>query len=493
MANSRRRTLHPAQANYLRSEIEGGTLSRKKLALQQICKLFRNGFIISNSDRTTIEIAILGVLSSASSDEKVRRWGVAALAHVGRRDVSQKAVIQILSGFPEEPQVLAAAIATLFKFDSGHAQSLVTGLNILSPEMIALSALQTTNETEIELSGVRIDIEKSDAFLLKQSLLLVGLNRAPDHIFDPKHSNGEVVKILGKHDDPLVAQYSVWAVAENQHLGVKNIGMKVSQVDELPPNVRTYVYRLYAEDEEVSSCRHDIICQGSKDRDDDARLGLSIGLRDSYYDGLEEVTLDWFHDEENEEVQAHILDHLISQSGRLDSYKNVAVEQYRYSANDLNKRARMSASAANTELFAEFRRISIEEEAGLFGMSKGNQNVTNNNFTNNGTILGALSQSGEAVNEGSIQAVLTQHQISGARDVLVEIDKQVETLPLSENLKQEIKNSISAANTATNKSTLGKVVQVLESTKNGLSAVAGMADNAQKIGGFILALGSYLS
>jgi hypothetical protein len=157
-------------------------------------------------------------------------------------------VLKAITEYPDEPQVVAAAIATLFKLDENTTQKLILDKGVFSPEIVALSALQTTDPKKLDISSIKVDIERADAISLKLALLLIGLDRAPPRIFHPRHTNGAIVKELGRHDEPIVSQYSVWAVAESRRLGISNLGISIKSLDEKPANVRSYVYRLYAED-----------------------------------------------------------------------------------------------------------------------------------------------------------------------------------------------------------------------------------------------------
>lgn len=491
MANRRRGTLNPHEAGYLKSVIESGSAIRKKQALQQLCKVFRGGFVLRQEDRTVMENTILGVLSSSASDEKIRRWALSALTYVGRKEVSRNAVLRALADYPNEPQVLAAAIATLFKFDGNAAQKLITHHGTCTAEMITLSALQTTDPRNLELSNLKVDIETAEPIPLKLALVLVGLDRAPSNIFDPRHSNAEIVKILGTHHEPIISQYSVWAAAENPHLGAADIGIELKDLEGQEPNVRSYVYRLFAEESTQSSQRHGIIVQGSKDGDNEARLGLAIGLRDSFYDGLEGVTIDWFHDEDDQEIGAYILDHIIAQADRVPTYEKIALEQYELAADNSKKRFRMEASAAGKRIYSDFKRKSIEQDAGLFGLMGGN--VTNNNsFINNGTVQGAVSQSGQAQNYGQMHSGLTDCQIQEARTLLDEVVAGTNEMPLSDAIKGEIRQAIAQAKQQTDKETLSVVVGALEKAEKGLKAVTGMVDHVFKVGALILKLSGLL-
>ena len=52
--------------------------------------------------------------------------------------------------------------------------------------------------------------------------------------------------LLGKHHDPVVSQYSIWAITENSALGVADLGIDLKNIEQLPANVRAWVFQLLA-------------------------------------------------------------------------------------------------------------------------------------------------------------------------------------------------------------------------------------------------------
>ncbi|MDI6835465.1 MAG: hypothetical protein QMD99_07095, partial [Rhizobiaceae bacterium] len=191
------------------------------------------------------------------------------------------------------------------------------------------------------------------------------------------------------------------------------------------------------------------------------------------------------------DIGAYVLDHIIAQAEKVPTYKRIALEHYEFAAGDLKKRFRMEASAAGTKIYGDFKRKSIEQEAGLFGLTGGN--VTNNNsFINNGTVQGAVSQSGQAANHGQMQAALTQGKIQEAWKLLDGVVTEIDSVPLSDDIKGEVRRAVGHAKGQTDKDTLGAVVGVLEKAESGLKAVSGMADHAIKVGTLILGLSALL-
>ena len=73
----------------------------------------------------------------------------------------------------------------------------------------------------------------------------------------------------------------------------------------------------------------DFIDQSSQDESVEARVGLARGLRDTFFDVLPRVVLDWFTREQEGQVQQELLDHLVINSGRSLPYQEHAIEAYK--------------------------------------------------------------------------------------------------------------------------------------------------------------------
>ncbi|OWK25925.1 hypothetical protein AJ87_49215 [Rhizobium yanglingense] len=292
------------------------------------------------------------------------------------------------------------------------------------------------------------------------------------------------MKILGSHDEPLVSQYSAWATAESPVLCASDLGIDVKRLDGQPDNVRSYVYRLYGAEKSYSTIQHELIDMGSKDHSVEARLGLAIGLRDTWYNGLDTLALDWLYDETDDEVRDHVLDHVVAQAAHSAGYKTSAIDLYQAAVTDARKRQRMEAAAFQTDLFREFKLMAHQEEEGLFG-NQGRAPVTNNTFNNYGTVAQA-TQSGDINNN---QNALTIQEIEKARTLLGEAQHQLDDVTPA---TQEARSAIGQAREKPNKDTLGTAVTTLRKVQDGLGAAAGAAEAAAKIGGLLAPLAALL-
>lgn len=477
---------------FLQNEIGCGNPVRAKRALQAVCKLYRNGGRIAGREVVGFETTVLGALTSDLSDEKARRWALSAISNLGQAKQSWSTVLNVLTKHTDEPQVISAAIAALYKLDRRGAGSAIAGKDFLPPELIALSALQTVPAKQLDLRDVRINIEKAEPTTLKLSLVLVGLNKAPENIFHPNFTNGAMVKELGSHHDDLVSQYSAWAVAENPVLTVSDLGIDPNRIEEQPENVRSYVYRLFGAEKIYTKQQHEIICFGSEDESAEARLGLAVGLRDTFYDGLDVVGMDWVINEREEDVRDQLLDHIARNARFSAGYHRIAMEFFDAAEDNPVRRKRMEAAAAGTPLFVEFRRKALKEEEGrLFNDLERSPTVTNT-FNNYGTIQGQTSVAGTNTVEGNQQNMLAINEANKAIEALGQAKYEIEAIKLPDGLVKEATAAIEEAKAAPNKDRLGTAVSVLKRVQQAATSIEGAAGSAVKIGSALTTLASII-
>jgi hypothetical protein len=96
---------------------------------------------------------------------------------------------------------------------------------------------------------------------------------------------------------------------ENIRLSIADLGMQLLPIDAHPENVQAKLMQLVAERETDPFKRHQIIADGPFLTSVEAREGLAKGLLRVYYDGLEEVTLDWFEQESSFGIQLLLAEH----------------------------------------------------------------------------------------------------------------------------------------------------------------------------------------
>ena len=279
----------PQQTAFIRFELDHGDARRKKKALQDVSRLYRTGARFNAESLEAVENTIDGLVLQSNQDRKVVRWGLNALGQLGRRMVSDNPIKLALRHYDGDPEITAAGIAALASMHAGRLEEIDLYQNC-DPCLHTLAALQNTDPKFLDLSSVRIDIDKADKEILKLALITVGLNRDVDNLFHPRHSNGQIVKALGAYPDDIVVQYSVWAIIENQKLGMHDLGVSTHRVDTLPPNVQAKIMQLVAMREGDHDKRHKLMLDGPYLPSAEAREGMAKGLLNVYYDGLEVIT-----------------------------------------------------------------------------------------------------------------------------------------------------------------------------------------------------------
>lgn len=292
---------------FLKYEIENGSARRKKTALQDVSRLYRQGFNLRPDNRNAFEQIVNGIVL-AHADVKVVRWCLNALAQFGTRAGCTRYVELALQANEGNPEIVAAAVAALSRMYNGRIDE-VPSLKTVDPIVRVLAAMQVSAPTGLDLSGVRINIDTADPQVLKLALITVGLNKDIENLFDPKHSNGQIVKALGSYPDDIVRQYCVWCVLENRRLTLADLGMSFDSLEKQPPNVQAKLLQLGAEQVQNRKQRHEIIYRGSFLSSPEARLGLAKGLLTNYYDGLEEITIGWFDTEDDRDAKGLLAEH----------------------------------------------------------------------------------------------------------------------------------------------------------------------------------------
>ncbi|KAA5603790.1 CHAT domain-containing protein [Roseospira marina] len=351
------------KANFIRYEIENGDDRRKKVALQEVARIYRSGARFPPDIRNSLELTINGLLS-AQQDDKVTRWCLNCVAQMGTRDGSMQSVERALLQQVGNPEIIAAAVAAAAKLYAGQLDE-CTALGSVQPEIKTLAALQVTSPSKLDLSGFRINVDRADDEVLKLALIAVGLNRAFENMFHPRHSNGALVRVLGQHDNIIVKQYSVWSIIENEMLSINDLGIPLIDLESQPPNVQSKMLQLAAEQIVDPMERQDIIYKGSYLKSIDAREGLARGLQEVFYEGLEDITIDWFDVEASFRVRELLAEHFARFGSDSAVYKEKSIEILEKEPNLKN---RLYLGAEGKKLYGELKRNDQRKGMGdLFG------------------------------------------------------------------------------------------------------------------------------
>lgn len=475
------RFLDKPNVEYLKGQIETGHADRTKKALQSLCKLYRQGFRIRPPELIGVEQSVVGLLYTQGKEEKVRRWALNALARFGREPTCIEAVVQVLKDYSHEPQTAAAAIAAIYRM-SRKATAVLRTLSF-DEQMVTLAALQHVDANQLDLSALPINIETASPDLLKLALLIVGLDRSPANLLNPRHSDAEMVKVLGGHDDSIVSQYTVWAITENDSFGLKDLGIDIRSIEQQPPNVRSWLFQLIAMTPEDAKENLEYIELGSRDPSSEARIGLALGLRDTYFDGLEALVLDWFTTEPDSDVSQHLLDHMVRQARLCGSYEAMVIEVYEKEPAGSSLRRRMEASAAGTEVYIKLRQLDIDGGNDLFRVT----NVTNNTFNISGGIQGgAISIGGNAENTGEVSLHYNPQTIEAIQSELSKAERELHGFGVAEEIKREALTQIEAAKADPSPGKVASAIKALEKVESlataGVKAGTALAPIAMALG-----------
>jgi hypothetical protein len=483
--HSSRLWLDPSNTTYLKTQIESGDPTRTKRALQSLCQVYRQGFRIPHDARIGVEQSIVGLLYTAKDDEKVRRWALNSLAHVGQEDTSMVAIVEALKRAGSEPQTAAAGVAAIYRL-SRQPEVILKALSF-DGQMMTLAALQHVDAKKLNLSALPIKIDTASPDILRLALIVVGLDRAPLNMLDPRHDNRQMVKALGSHDDSLVSQYSVWAIAENASLGVADLGIDIRNIEGHPANVRAWLFRLIAMTPEDAQRHFEYIALGTRDPDPEAKLGLALGLRETFFDGIQPLVLDWFTSEPDRDIYQALLDHMVKHASRCPNYEELAVGEYEKAPGGSAVRQRMEASAAGMPLFTKLRWIAYDGSRDLFRGAP----VTNNTFNISGSVQGgAVSLGGDAKNSGSTAIHYDPQTISAIQRELSKAESELHALTLAEDLKREALQSVQAAKADPDPGKVAKALEVLAKveaaatkTLSAGTAIAAIAAALAKVAG----------
>ena len=463
---------------YLKAQLETGDLVRTKRALQEISKLYRGGSRFIQDQLIGVEIAIVGLLMS-SHDTKVRRWALNTLAQLGREQSCKGAILHALQTYHADAEVLAAAIAALYRL----CREASTELRRMGfdEQTVTLAALQHVPAAKLNLSCLPVRPDQANAELIKLGLIVVGLDRAPTNMFEPNHENAAIVRALGRHHDPIVSQYAVWAITENPALGVADLGIDLKDIEQLPANVRAWVFQLLAIESSSTDANNEYIMAGIEDQSPEARLGLAVGLKDSFSPSLAPHILEWFTREMDGEIRSQIVDHLVRQAEHSDAYWQHALDAFERGRPE--ERDRMLAAAAGSRLYSKLSEIKYS--GGGMDLFRGERFVQNNNFTIGNIQAGAVAiNGGEAKARDTTNTYNTQ-TIELIRSHLNDAEREITGSAADVETKKEALAAIDIAKKEPTKDNLGRAVATIEKVEAAAQKTLGIGTALAGIGKLI--------
>lgn len=460
MRPPRRVILDRVETDYLRGQIDTGDNTRIKSALQSLCKLYRRGMSVSPDQLTGIVNAVVGTAYQPTIDEKVRRWVLNTLARLAKEGNGIHAVLHLLKHHADEPQTVAAGIAAVYKLCLRQKPDDVLKGVSFDPQMRTLAALQHISPEKLDLSELPINVDTASTDVLKLALVVVGLARSPENLLNPRHSDGDMVRALGKHHDPIVSQYTIWAITENASLGVAHLGVEIKDIEGQPDNVRAWMLQLLAIEANDNRPHWEVLRLGMDDPAAEARRGLALGLRSTFVDIFEPLVLDWIANEPDTEVRQHLLSHVVRHAHRSRHYEQYAIEIFDGEPAGSMLRQSMEASAVKLPIYIKFKEIGAD----AFDLFSGRSLTVVEKQYNIGSVQGGAVNVGDgsATNFGatSIQ-VLSSQQVEAAQAELAKLEAALHASTFAAEEKSKALEHVQAAKADPSPKKIGQVIEYL--------------------------------
>lgn len=409
----------------------------------------------------------------------VRRWALNAIAAAGTKAAHLQPVLEAIERDRTDEDIFASGIAALVAL-TGEDESvgLLEKANIPLEGTALLAAAQQADTFRDQLARQRVNIDLASAPELRLAAVLIGLDKAPEHLFDLRHENSAVIGRLDAHPDDLVAQYAVWSINEHPSLNLSHMSSPLRDIEGRPERVRGYTYRLITQTDAVAEAHREYVQLGSEDPSTRARGGLASGLAKAFFEGMDTTTLDWFDSELEPSIKDELLDHIVLFSNRSVLYEGKALDEYDAAGLGTLKRARMRAAAEGLPLYSAFKKRDLMGESlqlfvdtPLFGGST----VTN---INAGTINAGIIGDHSKVDGG-----LSFTQINKVDCVSVELAELMKLLDQagSESAVQAGRELVAAAQAAPTKDSVGKVLGWMKDLAQGTSYAVAASEGFQKV------------
>lgn len=449
-------------------------------ALQWLCERVREGFWFTDASKIRPSIKLCLFRESANA----KRWAVNALAEIG----AGKDIEPLIKLFPiaiDDPDLLSSLVSAVFSAKTDEeAMGVMKSQGIPFEGLALIAAAQFSVSQKQELVRTRIPLETEDAAVLRTAIVMAGKGKAPEHLFEARHTNAVALSELNTHHVPSVSKYSIWAITQLR-LGFSSLILKPEEIEILPPQVRKWVFRLLISDGLALSKNLDLFSLLLKEPDSEVREEAAIELRDVFVEGLERYVSDWFQREEDGNIRALLADHMVAQNQRSSGYRDFVIDLYRKASPKSDERVRMEAASARTELFREFRKIDIEEERGaLFAMNdnEGDKPSSGDTYNINQTVIadsvGALSGGGpiEAQTIAAVQQMEDRDQ-QAVLETVLGLFKRI----ADDDKRREAQTIVRDVAKEPSKNGWQKIIGFLSGVKEGSVAINGTAENAVEL------------
>lgn len=278
-----------------------------KRGLQELCALLEAKVRVPASYRSEV----LRTLSRHidSFDTFVRRWAYKAIGLLG-----EKSFVPALRGkiarYENDPENVTWAVAA-FRRLAPPTRTFETNplLNVSESAIKLASGYFLPSQRPGTLRSLRQAVDEQDRLSLLWASLLFGVSdgRLASRRAKP------LIQDLNQHDDPLVVEYSIWALNEVPSAQFSDIQIYPQSLDEFPPNVRRWFFRLLTKDRDTLYGNMSMVERTvTSDQEVGVREGIAIGIRPHHLEkSTAEFIVDWFDREQSDIVRAQLIRHFV--------------------------------------------------------------------------------------------------------------------------------------------------------------------------------------
>lgn len=415
-----------------------------KAGLQRLCAFYDRKIILTDSHEH--HLAVLGLLWN--SDVLVRRWTYKALALLGLPGDLPALISRVSTEEDIENQTWAIAAVIKLGRNLSTSQAIhQAGITDSLPLLLAARLFASAQWLRDEPKPPTISINQADSMTLKWAALLSGYDRAPPNLFDPNYDNKILLGELNGHSNPEVAEYSVWALVQNDAYSISNLTLSPDQAALKPPNVRRWVNRLTAKAPETLISDPEFFENLTFDDEFAAREGLALGIRSPDFAPLSPVISNWYSRESDFTIRTVLLEHMAASATAEPSYRDFVIDAFKAAQRDSSLRMRLISSSEGSSLHHDLKRIELREVAKdenleLFSEEQDRRapmTVWNVQNMTAGTVVGGDMYG------NVLQAVNQMPATSPEREVL---EKLLAVLPKAPELAEGIRSNLLTASSA---------------------------------------------
>lgn len=310
---------------YIFALLKSGSPDQEKRGLQAICALLEKGILIQEEDKAELLRDISKF--KLSNNVILRRWLYKVIGLLNQRHYISYLKSQLYDHETDEENrtwITAAIYRLLEKKEASaiiRASSVDSILTQLSSGFYEPIFLPKSIKT---LSQI---IDDNNEIGLKWLGLIYG-NASQNIPVNPVKLK-DLITRLNLHDDPIVAEYSIWALQKAPFCRYSDCLIPPQDIASSPPNVRRWLYRLITNDIQTINSNYDLI----KDRiqsetDISAREGLAIGLsKFANEEFLVPIIGDWFKSEKNPIVRIQLLIAIAKNADHIQIYNNIVINE----------------------------------------------------------------------------------------------------------------------------------------------------------------------